>query len=211
MATKLYIIRHGSTEWNLKKRYCGFLDIALNNKGKTQAKRLQRRLKDETVDKVYSSDRRRAIQTAGIVFKGYDIEKVADLREMHFGIFEGLTYQEIMRKFPKTYKKWIANPFETIIPGGESLNILKKRVVIAFRKIISRHPNQTVAIVCHGGAISAFINHILKSKNFWKYIPHSASLTVLESSRNKKIKISLLNDTAHLSGIKIDAVKFKQD
>ena len=211
MATKLYIIRHGSTEWNAKKRYCGFLDLALNKKGKVQAKRLRRRLKNETVHKVYSSDRRRAIETAGIVFKGYDIEKVADLREMHFGIFEGLTYRQILRKFPKTYKKWIENPFETIIPGGESLNILKKRVLRAFRKIILRHPNQTVAIVCHGGAISALINHILKSKDFWKYIPHSTSLTVLESSRNKKIKISLLNDTAHLSGIKIDAVKFKRD
>ncbi len=211
MATKLYIIRHGSTEGNAKKRYCGFLDLALNNKGKTQARRLQRRLKNEIVHEVYSSDMKRAIETAGIVFRGYDIKKVADLREMHFGIFEGLTYQEIMREFPKTYEKWIADPFNTIIPGGESLNILKKRVVRAFRKIILRHPYQTVAVVCHGGAISAFINHILKSKDFWKYIPHSASLTVLESSSNKKIKISLLNDTAHLSGIKMDAVKFKQD
>ena len=210
MATKLFLIRHGSTDWNAKQRYCGFVDIALNNKGKAQAKRLCKRLKNETVHKVYSSDRKRAIQTAGIVFKGYDIEKIPDLREMNFGIFEGLTYKQIMKNFPDTYKKWIDNPFETVIPSGESLTILKKRVVKAFKKIILRHPNQTVAVVCHGGAISAFINHILKSKDFWEHIPQSASLTLLEL-KNNKFKINLLNDISHLSGIKIDAVKFKKN
>lgn len=197
MATKLILIRHGSTDYNVKQKYCGFVDIALNNKGRAQARRLYRRLKDETVHKVYSSDRKRAIETAGIVFKGYDIEKIPDLREMHFGIFEGLTYKQIMKKFPGAYKKWIKNPFQTVIPSGESLTILKQRVVKAFKKIILRHPKQTVAVVSHGGAISAFINHILKSEDFWNNIPESASLTILEV-KNNKFKISLLNDISHL-------------
>ncbi|MDD4893750.1 MAG: histidine phosphatase family protein [Candidatus Omnitrophica bacterium] len=210
MATKLLLIRHGSTDWNVLQRYCGFVDIALNKRGRAQARRLHRRLKDETVHKVYSSDRKRAIETAGIIFKGYDIEEVPDLREMHFGIFEGLTYKQIMKKFPDTYKKWIDNPFETVIPSGESLDILRKRVTKALKKIILKHPGQTVAVVCHGGVISTFINHILKSNDFWKHIPQSASLTILEL-KDKKIKINLLNDVSHLSGIKIDAVKFKKN
>jgi broad specificity phosphatase PhoE len=209
MATKLFLIRHGSTDWNLKQRYCGFVDIALNNKGRIQAKRLRRKLNNQTVHKVYCSDRKRAIQTAGIVFKGYDIGKVPALREMHFGIFEGLTYKQIMKKFPHTYKKWISNPFKTIIPSGESPAILRKRVVKAFKEIVLRHPNQTVAVVCHGGTISAFINHILKSKDFWKHIPQSASITILEL-KNGKFKINIFNDISHLSGIKIDVVKFKE-
>lgn len=208
MATRLFLIRHGSTDWNVKQRYCGFVDIALNNKGIAQARRLKKRLQDETVHKVYASDRKRAIQTAAIVFKGCPIEKVADLREMHFGIFEGLTYKQIMKKFPDTYKKWISNPFKIVIPRGENLDILKKRVVKAFRRIILRHPNQTIAVVCHGGAISAFINHVLNSRDFWRHIPLSASLSILEL-HNKKFKIRLLNDVSHLSGIRIDAVKFK--
>ncbi len=210
MTTRILLIRHGSTDWNVSQRYCGFVDVALNKKGRTQAGRLHKRLKDETVHKVYSSDRKRAIETAGIIFKGCDIEKVPDLREMHFGIFEGLTYKQIMKKFPDTYRKWIDNPFETVIPSGESLDILKKRVTRALKKIIMRHPNQTVAVVCHGGVISAFINYILKSKEFWKRIPQSASLTILEL-KNRKIKIRLLDDVSHLSGIKIDAVKFKKN
>ncbi|MDD4979934.1 MAG: histidine phosphatase family protein [Candidatus Omnitrophica bacterium] len=209
MATRLFLIRHGSTDWNVLQRYCGFINIALNARGKIQAKRLQRRLKNETVHKVYASDRKRAIQTAEIVFKGRDVEKVADLREMHFGIFEGLTYKQIMEKFPRIYKKWAGNPFANAIPSGESLTILKKRVVKAFKRIILCHPNQTIAVVCHGGAISAFINHVLKSKEFWKHIPDSASLTIMDA-KNKKIKIRLLNDISHLSGLKIDAVKFKK-
>lgn len=210
MATKLILIRHGSTDWNVKQRYCGFVDIALNNKGRAQARRLYIKLKNQFMHKVYSSDRKRALETAGIVFKGFDIERIPDLREMNFGIFEGLTYRQIMKRFPKTYKKWIGNPFKTVIPSGESLDILEKRVIKAFKKIILRHPNQTVAVVCHGGTISALINYILKSKDFWKHIPQSASLSILELENNK-FKINLFNDISHLSGIKIDAVKFKKD
>lgn len=210
MATRLLIIRHGSTDWNVKQRYCGFVDVVLNRKGVAQARRLKGRLKNEAVHKVYSSDRKRALQTAGIVFRGYDIRKVPDLCEMRFGIFEGLTYKQILRKFPAIYKKWIASPFRVTIPSGESLNTLKKRVVKAFNKIISKHPGQAVAVVCHGGSISAFLNHIRKEKDFWSRIPESASLTIVESEKNN-FRIKLFNDTSHLSGIKIDAVKFKKD
>ncbi len=210
MATRLILIRHGSTEWNVKQIYCGFVDLALNNKGKLQAKRLYRRLKNETVHKVYSSDRKRALETAGITFKGLAIEAVPDLREMHFGIFEGLTYKQIMQKFPLIYNRWINDPFKTAIPSGESLAILEKRVVKALKAIILRHPDQTVAVVCHGGTISAFINHILKLKDFWKHIPQSASVTVVEF-KNRKFKIILSSDVSHLSGIKIDTVKFRKD
>ena len=165
-------------------------------------------MKNQFVHKVYASDRKRAIETAGIAFRGYDIERIPDLREMHFGIFEGLTYKQIMHKFPQIYRKWIKNPFRTVIPSGESLTILRKRAVKALKKILLRHPNQTIAAVCHGGTISAFINHILGSRDFFKHIPDSASISIVEL-RNKKFKICLLNDISHLSGIKIDAPKFK--
>lgn len=208
MPTKLFLIRHGSTDWNKQRRYCGFVDIGINNNGRAQARRLKKRLKDQGVDKVYCSDRKRAVQTAGIIFRGQEIKEVKALREMHFGIFEGLTYREILKKYPDIYKKWIDNPFDTIIPKGESLNIFRKRVIKAFRDIIAKYLNQEIAIVCHGGTISVFINHIIKSRDFWKYIPDSASLSVLEA-KNGKFKVKFFNDTRHLSGIKIDPVKFK--
>ncbi len=208
MTSRLFLIRHGSTDMNKQRRYCGFLDIGINSNGRMQVRRLKTWFKGQLVDKVYSSDRKRAIQTAGIIFKGQKVKKVNGLREMHFGIFEGLTYQEILKKYPDIYKKWINNPLETTIPKGESLSIFRKRVVRAFKDIIAKHKNQEIAIVCHGGTISAFITYILKSRDFWKHIPDSASLSLLEAE-NRKFKVEFFNYTRHLAGIKIDPVKFK--
>ena len=120
-----------------------------------------------------------------------------DLREMHFGIFEGLAHDEIARKHPKTYKKWLNDPFGTTIPDGENLNEFKKRVRSAFKKIVLSNRNKTIAIICHGGAISIFITGILKSRDFWKQIPSPASLSIIEY-KNGKPKIRLFNDTSHL-------------
>ena len=197
MPTKLILIRHGETDFNRKKRYSGFKDIPLNSKGKRQAGKLHKRLKDDEVHKVYASDRSRAMQSARIVFKDRLIESLAGLREIHFGIFEGLTYKEIMKKYPVVYKKWLKDPFRVKIPGGESLIDLRIRVVRELKNIMAKNKNKTVAVVCHGGPISIFVNHILRSKDFWKYIPKSASLSIIEH-KNGKSKIRSLNDTLHL-------------
>lgn len=197
MATRLFLIRHGQTNWNLKKRYCGFLDIDINKMGKMQARRLQKRLQAEKIHKVYSSDRKRAINTAKIAFKGAEIERVPGLREMHFGVLEGLTYRQIMKRHPEVYKKWLSDPFGITIPKGEPLSDFRKRIVRAIKKIISLNPNKTVAVVCHGGAISIFLTHLFKSKDFWNQIPHSASLSIVEF-RQGKARVKLLDDTSHL-------------
>ena len=198
MPTKFILIRHGQTDWNLNKRYSGYLDVSLNQNGKAQAKRLHHRLKTSQIDKIYSSDRIRAIQTAKIVFKNREIEKIADLREVHFGVFEGLTYQEIIKKHPIAYKKWLKNPYSIKIPKGEHLTDFKKRIVKAFRKIAILNKNKTVAIVSHGGVISIFVNHLLKSKKFWQQVPSSASLSIVEYNKGKA-KIKLFNDFSHLN------------
>lgn len=197
MATKLILIRHGETDWNLRRRYSGFVDIGLNEKGKIQAKKLYERLKEEDIHRVYASDQKRAIQTAKIVFKGVEIEKIPDLREVHFGVFESLTYKEIMKKHSIVYKKWLKDPFSITIPKGEDLRDFKKRIIKSLKNIISLNKNKTVAVVSHGGAISVFINNILKSKEFWKQIPNSASLSIIEY-KNNKARIRLFNDITHL-------------
>ena len=198
MATKLILIRHGVTGWNLEKRYCGFKDIILSKQGKKQAEKLRQRLNREKIHKIYSSDKKRAIQTAKITFKGMKVERVADLREMHFGCFEGLTHREIIKKHSRIYKKWLDDPFSIAIPKGEKLSAFKKRVVSTFKKIISSNRNKTIAVVCHGGSISIFMTSILKTKDFWKNIPASGSLSIIEY-KNGKPKIRIFNDASHLS------------
>lgn len=198
MATKLILIRHGQTRWNSQKRYSGFIDVSLNKNGRLQAEKLCERLKDVIVHKIYSSDRKRAVQTAKIAFTGAEIEKIPDLREVHFGVFEGLTYKEIMQRYPVIYKKWLRNPFAIKIPKGESMSNFKRRIIKALKKIISENKNRTVAIVSHGGAISIFLNSIMKSREFWGQIPHSASLSIVEC-KNGAAKVKLFNDIKHLS------------
>ncbi len=197
MATRLILIRHGQTDWNLKKRYSGNLNVDLNQEGRRQAKKLHKRLKKEKIDKIYVSDRKRAIQTAAIIFKAAEAKKVAGLREVHFGIFEGLTYKELMKRHPLVYKQWLKDPYSIKIPKSESLKEFKNRIVRAIKKIVVLNKNKTAAVVCHGGAISIFINHIFKSKDFWKQIPRSASISIVEYKRGKA-KIKLFDDVSHL-------------
>ncbi len=197
MATRLILIRHGQTAWNLEKRYCGFVDIGLNEQGINQAKCLSTRLAAFGIQKVYSSDRVRAIQTAQIALNDCCLEKNPDLREIHFGVFEGLTYKEIMRKYPEIYIKWVENPYSVVIPEGEDLRDFKTRVINAFTDIASLNPDKTVAVFSHGGVISIFVNDILKTNDFWDKIPHSTSVTVVEYERGQA-KISAFNDTSHL-------------
>lgn len=197
MATRLILIRHGQTAWNLEKRYCGFVDIGLNAQGINQSKCLSTRLAGEEIHKVYSSDRKRAIQTAEIALNARVSEKKPDLREVHFGVFEGLTYKEIMQKYPEIYIKWIENPFSVVIPEGEDLRDFKTRVVNAFTDIACSNQDKTVAVFSHGGVISIFINYILKTTDFWDKIPNSTSLTMVEYE-NRQAKIKVFNDTSHL-------------
>ena len=171
--------------------------MALSSKGKIQARKLCQRLKAETIHRLYSSDRKRAIQTTKIIFNGSKVKKMPGLREMHFGIFEGLSHSEIIARYPKIYRDWLRDPFRINIPKGENLNTFKKRVCGAFKKIISDNPDKNVAVICHGGVISVFITGILKSRDFWKQIPKPGSLSIVEYNKGKP-KIRLFNDTSHL-------------
>ena len=197
MKVRLILIRHGLTKWNLEKRYAGFTDLPLSSRGLSQARRLKRRFKGKLVDKIYVSDRKRAIQTARIIFSRRRVKRVAGLREINFGILEGLTYQEILNKHPLIYSRWLKNPFTVAIPRGERLADFKKRVVNAFNSIISLHPQLTVAVVCHGGVISIFLNHLMNSKDFWKNIPKAGSVTVIEYNR-QRARVVLFNDLSHI-------------
>lgn len=185
MVTQLVLIRHGMTEWNKKKRYCGCKNVSLNSQGRAQVERLRESLKGFKIDRVYSSDAKRALQTGRIIFNGARIIKRAALREIDFGVFEGLTHEEIMKSHADVYKKWLKNPFKNNIPGAEPLSVFKKRVQGAIRKIACLNHGRTVAVVCHGGVIGVFVSSLLKSRNFWRHVPPPASITIVERSMHQ--------------------------
>ena len=190
MPTRLILIRHGETAWNRQKRYCGSVDIGLNGTGRRQAKRLKRRLKGEKIEKVYSSGRLRALQTARIIFAEKNVETLPGLNEMHFGVLEGLTHAEASENHPFIYSRWLKDPFEVRIPGGEELNKFKRRVTAAIGKTVKANSGRTIALVCHGGSIGIYLSYILKSKDFWRMIPSSTAVTIIEFARGRP-KVSL--------------------
>jgi len=196
MATRLTLIRHGITRWNKESRYCGCRDIGLSREGRQQAKRLAKSLKLIKFAKIYSSDRKRALQTSRIIFKKTKIIKVRALKEIDFGVLEGLRHQEIMKKYPSIYKKWLSDPYQNCIPGAEPMEAFENRVNRAMKKIVRSNPGKDLAIVCHGGVIGIFVCSILKKNNFWRYVPKAASLTVVEYVKGKP-RIVKFNETKH--------------
>jgi len=162
MAVRLILIRHGKTDWNVLERYQGHSDTELNETGRNQAQSLAREWENEPIDVIYSSDLTRAIQTAVIISNGRNIpiHKRAGLRECSFGIWEGKTFEEMQTRFPEEVARIKGDSVNEIRTGGESRDQLSIRVAKTIREIINNHPNQTVAIVAHGGSLAVAMEYI---------------------------------------------------
>jgi len=166
--------------------------VALSKQGRAQAVKLRKNIKNICFDKIYCSDRKRALMTRAVLFGKTDFIKERDLREIHFGVLEGLKHDEIMDKYGKVYNKWLLNPYINRIPRAEAMQNFKKRIQNAIKKIIRLNRGKTIAVVCHGGVIGIFVSSILKSKNFWIHIPSPASVTIIEH-KNNKFKVNKFN------------------
>jgi broad specificity phosphatase PhoE len=198
--TRLILIRHSETDYNLLNRYCGFSNPPLNNKGIWQSKRLAARLRDVNIDKVYSSDLKRAVETAKIVFKDNLIETEVDLREMNFGILEGLRYEEVIKKYPTVYRYWIDNPEKVRIPNGEGLEDLTRRVTKKLSLFFSQHKNKTIAVITHGGPIRVILCNVLKCglEKFWQIEQEICALNIIDYSEKMEPVVIKVNDISHL-------------
>jgi probable phosphoglycerate mutase len=155
MKTQLLLIRHGETTWNAEHRIQGQLDIPLSPLGVLQSARLAECLANEPIDAVYSSGQSRAWLTAAPLAARLGLEVIAEprLRERSFGIFEGLTLDEIAERYPPEFKKWRERDPAWRPEGGESGQQLIDRVLSAVSDIGIKHPSQTVVLVSHGGVL----------------------------------------------------------
>lgn len=159
MAT-LILVRHGETDWNRERRWQGHADTPMNETGRKQARALARTLTGAPIAAVYSSDLRRAHETAEIVAAAHQLPVSVDrrLREIDFGEWEGLTTEEIHERFPEYAAAWPPDdgrPF----PGGETYAAMGERVVEALAEIAHRHPDGDVVVVLHGGPIRGVLAH----------------------------------------------------
>lgn len=159
----LIAVRHGETEWNVQLREMGQLDSPLTRRGVQQAEALGRRLSRIGFDALFSSDLGRAAQTAEII--GTLCQKPVHLdprlRERHMGIFQGLTREEISKKYPEQLAAYERAGFMDMIPDGESAQERTDRSARVLTEIASLHPEQTVVVVTHGGFLTGFLTFVL--------------------------------------------------
>ncbi len=150
--TTLYLVRHGETEWNHTKRAQGQADIDLNARGHEQAVQAAAEMSNIPVVAVYSSDMKRAVDTARPIADTHGVELILDaaFREIDQGEWEGLHVDEIKKRWPEM---WGPARHYNARPGGESPQQVRVRALEGVRRIMERHPEGNVVIVSHGGTI----------------------------------------------------------
>lgn len=150
--TELILVRHGETAWNRERRMQGQTDTALSDIGRAQAAALGLRMKEAHIDALYSSDLSRAYDTAAAVavHTGHEIRKEPLLRERTFGIFEGLTYDEMGGRYPEAHARFLSRDPDYAVPGGESAREFYERSLDCLTDIARSHAGEIVMVVTHG-------------------------------------------------------------
>ncbi len=169
MVGTLYLIRHGRTEGDGKRRYKGSLDVPLSAEGEADMERAAEFVRasleesDRSLGAVYCSGLKRAARSAEIIAAPFGLSPavVEDLRERHFGLWEGLTFDEIAKRWPGAFRDWASDPLDHSPLEGESTLEVSERVNRAFDDILKRHDGDAVAVVAHGGVNRAMLCRLM--------------------------------------------------
>lgn len=202
---RIIFVRHGETDWNVTLQYQGQGRVPLNARGREQARLTVERLRRLNADALYASDVVRAWETAAIIGSALDLTPRAmpELREINVGEWEGLTPEELYRRFPDHMQEYDRDPARTVRKGGESYAQLQARALIALQQIYDAHaPHGTVIAVTHGGTIRAILCHVigLDLAYFGRMWLDNGSLSELAYGTHGW-RLVRLNDAAHLEGL----------
>jgi probable phosphoglycerate mutase len=165
-ATRILAIRHGETLWNVDTRIQGHLNIDLNETGRWQAERVGQALAEEPIHAIYSSDLRRAFETAQAIALAparlaastptpAAVTPHMQLRERHFGHLQGKTWAEIETEYPDECRLWRGRDPHWAPSGGESLTVLRERIRACVDTLASQHLGEQIVLVAHGGVMDA--------------------------------------------------------
>lgn len=179
---RLLLVRHATAESN--GRFQGQRDVSLTAAGRREVRLLCEKCSMHAVRAVYSSDLRRARQTADAVARkfGLDVEVRAELREMRFGQWEGLSWNQIARRFPRLASSWIERfPYQAI-PGAEPLQQFRKRIAAGVREIVTENRGQCALVVTHAGVIRFTLARVLglPAQNLFRLAQDSCAVNVID-------------------------------
>lgn len=198
MARELLLIRHGEAEGNAEGRFLGRMDVPLSARGKAQAKRLRGILPPSAA--FVCSPMSRALETAALATgcEAGDLRTDAGLREIDFGDWEGLTFEEIQARDPERVNSWAAFEEEFRFPGGESLAGFQERARLAAERLMNAD-DETLVAFTHGGMIRALICHFLglEARHYLLFEVRPASITRLRLWEGRGV-LAGLNDVCHL-------------
>lgn len=204
--TKILLIRHGESEANRKNIFAGHIDPDLQDTGVLQAKLTAQYIKENyRVDKIYSSDLKRAYNTAKQLAELIDLEIITDkgLREIAAGEWEGVVFDDLIKIYPDDFKKWMDDIGNAGCTGGETVKELTERVFSTVEKIARENDGHTVAIASHATPIRTIITMIkygiIDRMNDVEWVSN-ASVTELEYD-NGNFRIVLIGEDAHLKSL----------
>ncbi|MBW8016166.1 MAG: alpha-ribazole phosphatase [Planctomycetes bacterium] len=196
---QLYLVRHGVTALNEQRRYCGINNVGLAEKGLKQAQLVGQLFIKSNVSSAFTSPLKRCLETSNAISLSHDIptEPLAGLSEIDFGLWEGLTFEDIQATYPDQLKEWFANPESFTFPEGESVCGFRKRVLGALEEIIQQREN--CLIVAHGGSLRVIICHLCgwPVESMHSFELGHGSLTILNHYGESTV-VKVLNNTCHL-------------
>lgn len=198
---KLILVRHALTVDNQKSRLSGHIDSSISEEGKEQIDKITNYLKDFDIDKIYTTTSSRTKDTVKKLseLKSIEIIEKESLKEISFGGFEGLTFDEIKDKYPKEFQDMIEKGYEYKYPNGESLIDSYNRVCIELDNIISNNDDRTILICSHGGTIRNIITYLISNsyKYHWNFKIDNGSVTILEVQDGFTV-ITAMNNTSFI-------------
>ncbi|NIX15823.1 MAG: histidine phosphatase family protein [Candidatus Dadabacteria bacterium] len=200
----LILIRHGETEWNKQGLCQGKSDINLSEFGKVQATHLSQSLKDHQIDSIYSSNLKRAYETAELIAEnhGVNVEVEDGLREMDQGDFEGKPFVKLRETHGEVLQSWRADPANFRIPNGETLQEVQDRAFNAINNISINNEGKTVLIVSHNFTIITLLCKFQGTSldDFYKYKISETSKHII-NFKDDRYTIETFNNTDHLSNL----------
>ena len=202
--TRVYLIRHGTTEWNREEIFRGRVDCGLDETGRAEARAVAAYFDGVNLEGIYTSPLARAAETAAAIAAGRGMEVVSDpaFIDLDFGEWQGHPLKEVREKYPELYRAWRERPREVTFPGGENLDQVRERAWEGLLKVVRENPERTVVIVSHRVITKVLICAALGLDNshFWQIKQDTTAINCLEYARGIFI-VSLLNDTCHLKSI----------
>lgn len=207
MKTRLYVTRHGETEWNVQKRMQGRKNSPLTERGMEQARKLGERMQSLNLDVIYSSPSERAVRTAELIRGNRDIAITQDehFYEIHMGTWEGMTSEEIKEQYPDRFDLFWTKPHLYETDSGETFEAAQERVLEGLFEVLKKHEGQDILVVGHA-VVSKLILGYFEGREIAKIwddpFMHSASLSLIEIE-NGTGEILLYADTAHFKEMMI--------